>query len=230
VKEPVDSRLPGGGGSEICGLYDVSQALFGRSAIVVRPVSDFGKQTQTYNGFDLTLQGRLKNGVIFTGGLSTDKTNNNTCVIVDSPGVIRYCDSTTPLLKYYTVTGFVPLRWGIVTGLVYRDLPGPQITATRNYTSAEIAPSLGRPLSSGTVNIPLIEPGTMYGDRQRQLDLRISKRMRVGSLRLTGNLDISNVLNGSAVTSQNNTYGPNWLVPSAIQFGRFVKLGAQVDF
>ncbi len=49
-------------------------------------------------------------------------------------------------------------------------------------------------------------------------------------MRLTGNVDISNVFNGSAVTSQNNTYGPNWLVPSAIQFGRFVKLGAQVDF
>ena len=70
----------------------------------------------------------------------------------------------------------------------------------------------------------------MYGRRQRQLDLRLSKRLRVGRMRLTGNLDISNVFNGSAVTAQNNTYGPNWLVPSAIQFGRFVKLGAQVDF
>ena len=73
---------------------------------MVRPDSDFGKQTQTYNGFDLTLQGRLKNGVIFTGSLSTDKNDNNTCVIVDSPGVIRFCDSTTPLLQDLHGDGF----------------------------------------------------------------------------------------------------------------------------
>jgi hypothetical protein len=228
--EPVDPRLPGGGGDQICGLYDVVPTLFGRSAIVVRPDSDFGKQTQTYNGFDVVLQGRLKRGVVFTGSVSTDKTDTDTCFVVDSPGALRFCDSTTPVLQYYTVTGFVPLPWGMVTGVVYRDLPGPQITATRNYTSAEVIQSLGRPLSGGTVNIPLIEPGTMYNDRQRQLDLRFSKRMRFGALRVTGNVDVSNVFNGSAVTAQNNTYGPNWMVPSAIQFGRFVKLGAQLDF
>ena len=120
-----------------------------------------------------------------------------------------------------------------MTGVVYRDLPGPQITATRNYTNTEIAPSLGRSLSNGangTVNVQLIEPGTMYGRRQRQLDVRISKRLRIGRTRLTGNLDVSNILNGSSVTALNTTYGQNWQVPSAIQFGRFAKLGAQLDF
>ncbi|MEO5740535.1 MAG: hypothetical protein ABIS29_08075, partial [Vicinamibacterales bacterium] len=158
---------------------------------------------------------------------------SNTCFVVDSPGALRFCDSTTPLLQYYTFTGFVPLPWGMVTGAVYRDLPGPQITATRNYANAEIAPSLGRNLSNGangTVNIQLIEPGTMYGKRQRQLDVRLSKRLRLGRIRLTGNLDVSNILNGSSVTALNTTFGPNWQVPSAIQFGRFAKLGAQLDF
>jgi len=233
VTAPVDSRLPGGGGNEICGLYDVRPALFGRTQTVVRPSSDFGKQISTYNGVDITQQIRLKNGTTFTGGLSTDKQNTNTCFVVDSPGALRFCDSTTPLQQYYTFTGFVPLRWGMVVGGVYRDLPGPQITATRNYTSASILPSLGRNLSNGatgTVNVPLIEPGTMYGRRQRQLDVRISKRLRIGRARLTGNLDVSNILNGSSVTALNTTYGPNWQVPSAIQFGRFAKLGAQFDF
>ena len=80
------------------------------------------------------------------------------------------------------------------------------------------------------MNVQLIEPGTMYGKRQRQLDLRMSKRVRIGRTRFTGNLDLSNILNGSAVTGQNNTYGTNWQVPSAIQFGRFAKLGIQFDF
>jgi hypothetical protein len=233
VTAPVDDRLPGGGGNEMCGLYDVSPALFGRSQIVVSDAADFGKQTSTYNGIDITQQIRLKNGLLLTGGLSTDKERNNNCFVVDSPGAMRFCDSTTPLLQYYTFTGFVPLPWGMVTGLVYRDRPGPQITASRNYTSAAILPSLGRNLSNGatgTVNIQLIEPGTMYGKRQRQLDLRFSKRLRIGRARITGNLDISNVFNTSAVTALNTTYGPNWQVPSAIQFGRFAKLGAQLDF
>ena len=60
VPEPVDDRLPGGGGGQICDLYDVSQAKFGQTAIVVRPDTDFGKGTQTYNGVDVTLQARLK--------------------------------------------------------------------------------------------------------------------------------------------------------------------------
>jgi hypothetical protein len=233
VKAPGDSRLPDGGGYEICGLYDVSRALFGRSQIVVRPASDFGKQTQTYNGIDVTQQIRLKNGTTVTGGLSTDLETTNTCFVVDSPGALRFCESATPLLQYYTFTGFVPLPFGTVIGAVYRDRPGPQITASRNYRNAEIAPSLGRDLArgaTGTENVQLIQPGTMYGKRQRQLDVRFSKRLRIGRMRLTGNLDVANIFNGSAVTSQNNTYGPNWQVPSAIQFGRFAKLGAQIDF
>jgi len=53
---------------------------------------------------------------------------------------------------------------------------------------------------------------------------------RVGRNRLMGNFDVSNVLNGAAATSYNNTYGPNWQNPTNIQLGRFVKLGAQIDF
>jgi outer membrane receptor protein involved in Fe transport len=233
VTAPADDRLPGGGNYQICGLYDVSRELFGRTQIVVRDASQFGKQTQTYNGFDLTEQVRLKNGILVTGGLSTDTQSNNSCFVVDSPGALRFCDAGLPLQQYYTFTGFVPLPFNTVIGAVYRDRPGPEITASRNYTNAQILPSLGRDLSNGangTVNIALIEPGTMYGKRQRQLDLRFSKRLRVGRTRLTGNLDVSNVFNTSAVTSQNNTYGANWQVPSAIQFGRFFKLGAQFDF
>ncbi len=211
----------------------MSPTLFGRTQTVVRPAAEFGKQISVYNGIDITQQIRLKNGTMFTGGLSTDSESTDSCFVVDSPGALRFCDSGTPLQQYYTFTGFVPLRWGIVTGAVYRDRPGPSISASYNVRNADIVPTLGRNLSNGatgTVNVQLIEPGTMYGKRQRQLDLRLSKRHRIGRIRITGNLDISNVFNGAAVTALNTTYGPNWQVPSAIQFGRFAKLGAQLDF
>ena len=233
IPAPTDSRLPGGGGNEICGFYDVSPTLAGKVQTVVRPASDFGKQSQTYNGVDITEEIRLPQGLSISGGLSMDHTRTNNCVLVDSPGALRDCDVITPFLKYYTFTGRVPLPWNIVTALVYRDLPGPQITASYNVTNAQIFPTLQRNLSSGangTVNVALIKPGTMYGERQRQVDVRFSKRIKIDRVRLTGNLDVYNLLNGSATDSQNNTFGQNWLKPTNIQLGRFVKLGAQLDF
>ena len=180
----------------------------------------------------MTEEIRLAKGLTVLGGLSMDHTRTNTCVVVDSPGALRNCDIITPFLKYYTFTGRVPLPWDVVTAVVYRDLPGPQITATYNVLNSQII-GLNRNLSNGangTVNVALIKPGTMYGVRQRQVDVRFSKRLRINRVRLTGNLDVYNLLNGSAVDSQNNTFGPNWLKPTNIQLGRFVKLGAQFDF
>ena len=39
-----------------------------------------------------------------------------------------------------------------------------------------------------------------------------------------------NAMNASPVISVNTTYGPNWLKPTQILVGHFVKLGAQLDF
>lgn len=232
VTAPIDPRLPGGGGYQLCDNYDVNPALRGRSRVVVSAASDFGNPSEVYNGIDLTQTTRLK-GTVFTGGVSIDRQSTNSCYVVNSPQDLRFCDDTRPFLPFYTFTGFVPLPWGMMTGAVYRDRPGPVITASYNVRNVDIVPSLHRNLSGGpnaTVNVPLIQPGTMYGDRQRQLDVRISKRFRIGRARLTGNLDVSNILNGSAAASYNNTYGPNWQKPTSIQLGRFAKLGAQVDF
>jgi hypothetical protein len=232
VTAPLDPRLPNGGGYELCGLYDVRPAYRGRSRIVVSHTEDFGEHSQTYNGIDLT-QNTLIRGMVFTGGVSIDRSSTKRCYIVNSPQDLLYCNDTRPFLPFYTFTGFVPLPWDMVTGAVYRDRPGPAITASYNVRNADIVPTLGRNLSAGpngTVNVPLIQPGTMYGPRQRQLDVRFSKRFRVGRARLMGNVDLANVLNAASATAYNNTYGPNWQNPTAIQLGRFVKFGAQLDF
>ena len=80
--------------------------------------------------------------------------------------------------------GVYPLPWqGIQTAATFQSLPGPQITASRTYTNAEILPSLGRNLASGaagTASVPLIAPGTMYDERLYQLDFRASKIFRFG--------------------------------------------------
>ena len=78
-----------------------------------------------------------------------------------------------------------------------------------------------------TVN--LVEPGTMYGEQTNLLDLRFSKIFRFGRYRTSLNLDLSNALNSSGVTSLNNNYSA-WQVPTGIHLARFAKISANFDF
>ena len=54
------------------------------------------------------------------------------------------------------------------------------------------------------------------------------------------NIDVFNIFNASGLdagggatglsSSLNTTWGPNWLRPNLLQFGRWVKFSGQIDF
>ena len=166
--------------------------------------------------------------------MNIGRTRTDTCFIVDSPQAMRFCDNRPPFQPNLSFVGVVPLPWySIFTAFTYRDYPGFGILANQQYRAAEIVPSLGRPFSSGdngTVNVALIEPGTMFGPRQRQFDFRLSKRFVFDGWRMSTNLDVSNLLNSSTATAANNTFGTNWQRPTQLQKGRWAKIGLQLDF
>jgi hypothetical protein len=114
---------------------------------------------------------------------------------------------------------------------VFRSQPGPQILANYNAPNAVVTPSLGRALAGGAANVSvnLVEPGTMYGERMNELDLRFAKVLRVGRSRTVASVDLYNALNGNAVLSQNNAFA-TWQRPQSILLARFVKVGVQFDF
>jgi hypothetical protein len=246
VTAPSDSRLPGGGGYQVCGLYDANRLVSQNNVISL--ASKFGTATEVFNGIDLTVNARLPKGIIVSGGPSFGRTESNYCFAVDSPqgsglppaqgatsaAGFLYCDVKPPFQPNVKLIGVYPLPWqGIQFAATFQSLPGPQITASRTYTNAEIQPSLGRPLSTGmagTAAVPLIAPGTMYDERLYQLDFRVSKIFRFGQHRVQANVDIYNAGNASSILSNNLTYGPNWLRPTSILQGRLVKFGAQYDF
>ena len=86
VTAPTDSRLPGGGGYPICGLYDVNPNKFGQSNSIVSQASTFGKITQQNDFIAVSVTARLGAKTQLGGGVDTGRTVNDYCFNVDSPG------------------------------------------------------------------------------------------------------------------------------------------------
>ena len=118
----------------------------------------------------------------------------------------------------------------LVSG-TFRSVPGPEIYANYVATNAVIAPALGRNLSGGAANLPvtILEPGSMYGERLNQVDLRMGKILRFGRTKSSLNLDIYNIFNANTVLTVNNAFA-TWQRPTSILLARFVKLGMQINF
>ena len=246
VTAPSDARLPDGGSYQVCGLYDVNRLVPQNNVISL--ASKFGTARELYNGFDLTVNARLPNGIVLSGGPSIGRTESDYCFAVDSPqgtglppnqgatsaAGLLYCHVTPPFQANVKMLGVYPLPWWDVQfAATFQSLPGPQILASRSYTNAEIAPSLGRNLATGAngvAAVQLIEPGTMYDERLYQLDLRASKVFRFGRSRLQANVDLYNAANAGAILSINTTYGSNWMRPTNVLQGRLLRLGGQLDF
>jgi len=79
ITVPADPRLPGGGGKQLCGFYDISAAKLGASDNVISQASHFGHQEDVYDGVDLTASARLPQGVVFSGGVTVGRERTNNC-------------------------------------------------------------------------------------------------------------------------------------------------------
>ena len=80
--------------------------------------------------------------------------------------------------------------------------------------------------------MPLIDPSTYptYGDRVNQVDLRVTKGVRVGRYRVDIMADIYNMFNVAPVLTYTTTYGPAWLTPQTYLQSAFLKLGGRFTF
>jgi hypothetical protein len=232
ITAPRDPRLPGGGGQQICGLYDVRPSKFGQVQNFVTFADQYGAQSEVYDGIDVTVNARLSRLVV-QGGLNAGRTRTNNCFVIDSPQQLLNCDVRPPLLTQVKLQGTYSLPADVQVSGTFQTSPGPQITASYVATNAEIAPSLGRNLAAGatgTATVPLIPPGTVFGDRLYQFDARATKGFRLRDKRLRVMFDLYNVFNASTVIQLNNGFGATWLRPTFILPGRLAKVGAQFDF
>ena len=235
ITAPADARLPGGGGHQNCDLHDVAPARFGivDNVRVKRP-----EFSEVYNGFDVLLNARFGRGGVFSGGVNSGRTVVNNCAAPDFPA--QFCETTNGWANQAQVkfSGAYPLPWGLQASATFINIPGIARQASFIATNAQILPSLGRNLAqcgtaavcNGTATVNLIAPNTQREPRQSQVDVRLSKALQFGRVRVRPRLDVYNLLNASDVQALISRYGPTWLNATSVLAARFVKLGAQVDF
>ena len=254
---PVDARLPGGGGYVIPDLYDVVPGKAGRVSNLVTDSAQFGKWMQRFDGVDATIVARARDLTV-SAGFSTGQTVSDNCDVrahlpelsttttgtsvfgaglATSPvtPLTPYCHVATGLLTQgRALASFMVPRIDVQLAAVFQSRPGAMLAANYSAPNALVAPSLGRDLSGNAANVTvnLLAPGTEYGDRFQELDVRIGKRWKVGGVRTLMSVDMYNALNSSAVLAYNPAFVPQgtWLQPLTIQTPRFFRLAMEIEF
>jgi hypothetical protein len=237
ITAPANAKLPGGGGYVIGNLYDIKPARFGTATNeILTFASNYGDVTEYWNGADFTVNMQPQAGAMVQGGVSTGRRVLDNCdvraVVPESAPVNPYCRTVENFLTQIKLIGsYLIPRVDVQLSAAYRNEPGPVRAANYPATTAEIAPSLGRNLSGGVRNITvnLVDPGTEFGERMNQLDLRFAKILRVGRTRTTASLDLYNALNANSVLTESAAFG-TYLRPQNILNARFAKIGVQFDF
>jgi hypothetical protein len=237
ITAPRDSRLPDGGGYAVSGLFDLRPTRFGlASDNFVTHSSNFGDQVEYWHGVDVTVNARPRQGLLLQGGTSTGRTVTDNCEIVAMLPEVSpanpFCHVATSWLTQLKLLGSYTIpRVDVLVSGTFQSLPGPEVLANLVVPTADVRPSLGRDLAGGArnVTVSIVEPGTLYGDRANQLDIRVAKILRFGRTRANVGFDVYNALNSSAVLTQNNSFGA-WQQPTSILLARFVKLNLQLDF
>ncbi len=234
--------------SEMITVYNLNRSAQGKVDNVVRS-SDIN--TQTYTGYEFSVQARLGKGAVVTGGWYTDLSLAQTCDTND-PNLLRYCDQTgklyqdqgvVPALPYqneFKVAATSPLPWDFRGSLQFASLPGnggitsgvaaplPFVTVTYAVPAA-LYPggAAGRTVAQ---TVPLNPPGSQYLDRINQLDMNIKRTFHAGKVQLEPGFAIYNLFNVVPVLLETTVFGSTLYTPTQTLQGRFLKLEIMVKF
>ena len=252
ITAPNDTRLPEEArGRTLGGLYNVQQSVASQVNNVTMLASDAGGDyAQTHNGFLLNVTARMRNGLTLQGGIATGVTDFNYCdVRAVSPEFTvlgaqnptnPWCDTSTGWSTRATGLGSytIPKVDVLVSG-TFRSDKGSPLAANMLFIAGNT--TLGRPFANAAPNVTvnLVEPGTLYGDRVNEIDLRVAKILRFGRTRTNVGFDIYNIMNANPILTYNQAFNPtintanpsaNWLAPQSTLQPRFIKFSAQIDF
>jgi hypothetical protein len=227
ITAPRDPDLPDGGGYQVCGVQDLKPAVFAQNLpanSLIRFAKDFGDVTNVYQGFDVNLDARFRNGAFLKAGIAATARTFDNCNLLaagidavannaaTAQGAETYPDGSTSCHREYgyrpdfKASGSYTLPWDIQLAGTFQFSrgiqnggAGPSLTASWAVPSATAATIGARAWTSvATRTINLIREGSDYGKYNlEQLDLKLAKRFTVDKVRLRVDFDLYNVFNSS---------------------------------
>jgi len=251
---PVNEKLPDGGGFPVS--YYFPKPGTNTTSIQDRYsfASDYGDWTNYWHGVDATVHARLQRGLTLQLGSSTGRSVADNCDIVAKVPELLNNALTNPssfIATRYQPAGSchkVELWQTQVRGLATYTIPKidvlvssiirsqPNVLFLGGTTTAAVPEGNSTGLSAlvatpqGQVNLLL--PGTVYGERINQIDMRFGKNLNVGRVRATLAVDVLNLSNANTPTSYQQTYGDGtqYLQPLAILNPRLARFNVTVEF
>jgi hypothetical protein len=206
-------------------VFNQSPALRGKIDMVW---DNDPEMDSTYNGGDVTLNKRLSDGWMMTGGISLGK----------NVGYVGNADLNNPNSKEFSrgisgddvpvslrMSGLYELPWGLSLSGSYQYQSGfPELTTVSvgNNTVA---------LTQGTQAVIVNERGDVRYPTLHQVDFSLRKAIRMGGSRVfQPRLDIYNATNNATIRTWVTQLGSTYHRPSAIQRGTLIKAGFHYDF
>ena len=181
-------------------------------------------------GYDIGLNVRLPQGIIFQGGLSTGhqqtdycdvqdpaKAGNNALVEMLTTGVpaapisLKACHMDQKWLPQVKFLGSYTIpKIDVQFGASYQSIPGIEYAAVYSAPNSDVSRpvaqgGLGRlpagGVAAGTTNVNLLAPGSTYGPRFNQIDMRLGKVVRFSNRKAVVSLDLFNILNDDTIAA-----------------------------
>jgi len=232
---PLDSNLPGGGGYQVCGLYDLKPAIVALNLPASSTITfsdTYGGETNIYQGFEVNMRATFKGGSFVSGGINAQKRIFDQCNLVNTgivsaltaaatevaeifPDGTKACRQDLPYRPDFKMSGSYSAPFDISISPTFQFVRGvqnggaaPSVLATWSTTPAA-STTLGRAYSAGatTKSVNLMAVGANYGnDNLAQLDVRFSKRVKFNKMSLRVDFDAYNIFNSDWPFVVTNTF------------------------
>jgi hypothetical protein len=150
---PADPNLPGGGGYQVCGLYDLKPSVVALGLPTNSTVTfsdNYGGETNIYKGFEISTRATFKRGGFVQAGVSASKRIFDQCNLVNAgivaangainnplttnvtevaeifPDGSRACHQDLPYRPDLKVSGSYTLFWDVIISPTYQFVRGVQ--------------------------------------------------------------------------------------------------------
>jgi hypothetical protein len=231
ITAPSNANLPGGGGYPVSFLVRNGRSSLGATDNYYTSASDYGDWTAYWQGIDITLNGRMANGVTFSGGTSSGYGVRDNCQVTAKvpellyggfPGVSQQVSSCSYKEPWLTsargIVSYTLPKIEVLVSASMRSTPnvvpdsGGTLVGTNGASLAGNVTLGGASIPGGLApgvvlqNVNLVTQGQVYGERINSLDLRFAKILRYGRTRSNIGIDLYNLFNSNTGTAFNQTF------------------------